>query len=452
MEREPMMAGPREPMMSGPMSGPMTGPLSGPIPGPLPGPMSGAMPGPMSGPVPGPMSGPMPGPMPVFMERDHMIPRPTPYMGQPDYRIYELNKRLQHRTEDSDNLWWDSFTTEFFEDDAQLTLTFCLEDGPKRYTIGRTLIPRYFRSIFEGGVTDLHYILKYPKESFHNTTITLDCDHALMVTQHGKPMFTNVITEGRLILEFTFDDLMRIRSWHFAIRQHRELIPRSVIGMQSNLDPVCNAQHIQQDPAMVEQLSKNITRMGLTNYTLNFLRLCVILEPMQELMSRHKAYGLNPRDCLKTTLFQKWQRMVAPPGKESARPQSKRRKRKGSTSNNANAGNMNSRDAPPSGKQKRSPGPQGFNLGSTVPGDVMVVGEPTLMGGEFGDEDERLITRLENSQFEPTNSDDNADKFHNSPAVQQSQWGGDKNTPQPSTATTTPTTNTPLTEAEIKQE
>ena len=26
--------------------------------------------------------------------------------------------------------------------------------------------------------------------------------------------------------------------------------------------------------------------------------------------------------------------------------------------------------------------------------DVMVVGEPSLMGGEFGDEDERLITRL----------------------------------------------------------
>ena len=30
----------------------------------------------------------------------------------------------------------------------------------------------------------------------------------------------------------------------------------------------------------------------------------------------------------------------------------------------------------------------------------MVVGEPSLMGGEFGDEDERLITRLENSQYE----------------------------------------------------
>ena len=32
----------------------------------------------------------------------------------------------------------------------------------------------------------------------------------------------------------------------------------------------------------------------------------------------------------------------------------------------------------------------------------MIVGEPTLMGGDFGDEDERLITRLENSQYDPS--------------------------------------------------
>lgn len=36
--------------------------------------------------------------------------------------------------QDSDNLWWDAFATEFFEDDASLTLAFCLEDGPKRYS------------------------------------------------------------------------------------------------------------------------------------------------------------------------------------------------------------------------------------------------------------------------------------------------------------------------------
>ena len=59
--------------------------------------------------------------------------RPLP-MPQPDYRIHEMNKRLQQRTDDSDNLWWDAFATEFFEDDANLTLTFCLEDGPKRFS------------------------------------------------------------------------------------------------------------------------------------------------------------------------------------------------------------------------------------------------------------------------------------------------------------------------------
>ena len=32
----------------------------------------------------------------------------------------------------------------------------------------------------------------------------------------------------------------------------------------------------------------------------------------------------------------------------------------------------------------------------------MVVGEPTLMGGEFGDKDERLIARLENTQYDPS--------------------------------------------------
>ena len=41
-----------------------------------------------------------------------------------------------------------------------------------------------------------------------------------------------------------------------------------------------------------------------TNTKTFIFQLCVILEPMQELMSRHKAYALNPRDCLKTTLFQ----------------------------------------------------------------------------------------------------------------------------------------------------
>ncbi|XP_016087770.1 LIM domain-binding protein 2a isoform X3 [Sinocyclocheilus grahami] len=313
--------------------------------------------------------------------------RHSPYMVQPEYRIYEMNKRLQSRSEESDSLWWDAFATEFFEEDATLTVAFCLEDGPKRYTIGRTLIPRYFSTVFEGGVSDLYYILKHSKESFHNNCITVDCDQCTMVTQHGKPMFTKVCTEGRLILEFAFDDLMRIKTWHFNIRQYRELIPRSILAMH----------------------------------------LCVILEPMQELMSRHKTYNLSPRDCLKTCLFQKWQRMVAPPAghpqnfkteifpsnhkKEPTRQTTtKRRKRKNSASNASNSSLGNS-----AGGKKRSPA-NNFNLTSQVP-DVMVVGEPTLMGGEFGDEDERLITRLENTQYDATNGLDDDDDFTSSPAL-----------------------------------
>uniref|UniRef100_A0AAV2MIA2 LIM domain-binding protein 2 n=1 Tax=Knipowitschia caucasica TaxID=637954 RepID=A0AAV2MIA2_KNICA len=235
------------------------------------------------------------------------------------------------------------------------------EDGSEK-AIGRTLIPRYFSTVFEGGVSDLHYILKHSKESFHNSCITLDCDQCTMVTQHGKPMFTKVCTEGRLIVEFAFDDLMRIKTWHFTIRQYRELIPRSILAMHA------------QDPQVLEQLSKNITRMGLTNFTLNYLRLCVILEPMQELMSRHKTYNLSPRDCLKTCLFQKWQRMVAPPAghpqnfkteifptnhkkAEPARqPATKRRKRKNSASS------ANSTMGTAAGK-KRSPATN-FSLSS----------------------------------------------------------------------------------------
>ncbi|WAR21408.1 LDB2-like protein [Mya arenaria] len=354
--------GPMHPRMSPGMSGPGMSPGMSPMPpgvSPGMGPQPGMGPGGPGGPGPGPGNGPpmshgMPGgpmmnndpfyssPFSMYSNRRH-----APYMGQPDYRVYELNKRLQQRSEDSDNLWWDAFATEFFEDEATLTLSFCLEDGPKRYTIGRTLIPRYFRSIFEGGVTDLYFILKHAKESFHNTSITLDCEVATMVTHHGKPMFT----------------------------KHRELIPRSVIAMQMGTN---------EEPAMVEQLGKNITRQGLTNYTLNFLR----------------AYGLTPRDCLKTTLFQKWQRMVSPPGKDTTRQPGKRRKRKSSTGSAANVNNA----VPPSGKQKRSPGPPGIN--TSMPG---------------------------NQQFETNGPDE--EKFNpNSPALQQQQqqqqhnspWGADK--------------------------
>lgn len=51
----------------------------------------------------------------------------------------------------------------------------------------------------------------------------------------------------------------------------------------------------------------------------------------------------------------------------------------------------------------------------------MVVGEPSLMGGEFGDEDERLITRLENTQYDAANSLDH--DAHNFTETGPNSWG-----------------------------
>lgn len=41
----------------------------------------------------------------------------------------------------------------------------------------------------------------------------------------------------------------------------------------------------------------------------------------------------------------------------------------------------------------------------------MLVGEPTLMGGELGDEDERLISRLENNQFKPSDMEETGQMY-----------------------------------------
>jgi len=97
--------------------------------------------------------------------------------------------------------------------------------------IGRVLIPRFFRTLFDGGVNEVYFQLKQTKEIFHNTTLSLDCEQASMITCFGKPPHIKVCTEGHLILEYTFDDLMRIKSWHFAIKQFRELIPRSIVAI-----------------------------------------------------------------------------------------------------------------------------------------------------------------------------------------------------------------------------
>lgn len=58
---------------------------------------------------------------------------------------------------------------------------------------------------------------------------------------------------------------------------------------------------------------------------------------------------------------------------------------------------------------------------------MMVVGEPSLMGAELGDVDERLITRLENEQYDPAGGlrDDGRHDYTNSQALGNSNRDGE---------------------------
>jgi len=58
--------------------------------------------------------------------------------------------------------------------------------------IGRVLIPRFFRTLFDGGVNEVYFQLKQTKESFHSPILSLDCEQASMITCFGKPPYIKV--------------------------------------------------------------------------------------------------------------------------------------------------------------------------------------------------------------------------------------------------------------------
>ena len=344
------------------------------------------------------------------------VGRNSPYYPtflQTEVRIIELNRRLQCRpalrhpvnplpSHYDENAWWERFACEFFEDDATLTLR-THEDKPVEYTIGRTLIPRFFRTYFDGGVTDLSINLRNPKEAYmHPHMITLDCDQAFIITNNTfrhPAAATNqgvvVHTEGHLVLDFVsnnFEPPLFIKSWRFYTRSSREYIDRSILttmGLPNTF------------------LAEPVTRHGLTKSTIAYLKMCMIMEPMQDLMFQHKQTKLDPRSCLRKLLFDRYKFRS---GDDNRTATNKRRKRKssavpaiaGATTNKKTKGNVNNSIAN-SGLNNNimvspSGGPPGYSLASQ---DVMVVGEPSMMGGDFGDDNERMITRLENTQYDP---------------------------------------------------
>uniref|UniRef100_A0A1I8JQB2 Uncharacterized protein n=1 Tax=Macrostomum lignano TaxID=282301 RepID=A0A1I8JQB2_9PLAT len=104
-----------------------------------------------------------------------------------------------------------------------------------------------------------------------------------------QPVMCKILTEISLIIEFFLDD-MRIHLWSMEVKQHRELVPRCVLTAA---------------PAADAAVKSPMTRVGLSNELVNFSRLAVILQPMQELMTLQKQLGQPPRQCLQSALYHK---------------------------------------------------------------------------------------------------------------------------------------------------
>lgn len=360
---------------------------------------------------------------------------PSYNVSQGEFRIIELNKRLQsrpclkgltsplpvHDTSDVSK-WWDRFTCDFFDDNASLTVRTPGEDKPTEYTIGRALIPRFFRSYFAGGVTDLSIKLRDIRETQpHPSLVTMKCDRADIVTKnifkHPTSNVQNYVvvhTEGHLCLEFVTNnlDILVIKSWRFHADQCHEYIDRSMIttGIAKT------------------HLVEPITRFGLTKSTIAYLKMCMIMEPMQELMLHHRNTQMNPRACLKQLLFDRYK--IKNPDENQPQPSKRRKRRAPATTGaainkktkasvqavNSNGGNVIG--------MMHSNGVSIQNLPPTSQ-DVLLEGKPSMLGSDFGDENERRITRLGNNQYD--SATDQGCQSKNNLSTDTNERGHDQN-------------------------
>lgn len=324
---------------------------------------------------------------------------------QSEIRMLEFNRRLQSRPacnrsnpaasleHQDDLIWWHEFTNDFFRDDATLTLKLLVDGKPTTYILKRSLIAKFFRSYFTGGVTDMSFNLQNPKERRSGSSVVLDCDQTTIITRnllnHPKISVTKLIVcaEGHLILDFvgSGSESLLIKSWFLRLNMCREYIDRSLttMGLPSTM------------------FIEPVTTQGLPKSTISYLKICSILEPMQDIMAQHKQSNLDPKSCLKKFLYDK-HRFISEDDTNKVIP-IKRRKRKqdvvqtqksSATPKKTKAASTIVATVPTNNVSTQS------NLEKPELPPISIVGEPLRME-EYQDENERLISKMENSNHQP---------------------------------------------------
>ncbi|KAL7071822.1 hypothetical protein ACQ4LE_008880 [Meloidogyne hapla] len=461
-----------------------------------------------------------PGPFPRMLFPPVSIPQP-PFL---EFRLQEMNRRLyqfhcqfyQQAPSESHEHWWDAFAQEFFDELGSMALCmqeYSAEQGGfilKRYTISRHFIPRFFRSLFSNGISQLHFVLRSPAQELVEPQrinpgdfgcCALNCENLLMVTSHEKPLQAEVQTECRLFVKFApFNPACgyRIREWFIELRSCQEFYAKEGIHPLDGLG---------------DRKLMPITSLGLPMQTMAEMRMWQMMDQMQPIVDRVKETNETPQMALHQLVterleIERQQRMAAaaavaasgshtqtpphnqnnsnfasasgqmmgimgggvgmgppqmpppsmgamqPPGNTNAsssaeepKPKPKRQRQRKTTAANSSmaatsgcattpSSSMAANSSPPKGKKSISSnmaagagqqtpplgmppmGPGGFPLGPPgqfhplggvppPPGqyhhDVLTVGEPLMMGCEYGEQDERQISRVENTAFSAMN-------------------------------------------------
>ncbi|GMT06617.1 hypothetical protein PENTCL1PPCAC_28791, partial [Pristionchus entomophagus] len=372
--------------------------------------------------TPTPAGLPPPGGPPM----QHQMPTPTPI----EFRIHDMNRRfylfLNTGVQEKDYAqWWDAFSHEFFDEEAKMT--FELLDGTgkptEKYVIGRKLIPRYFRTLLDGGMNEMYYVIKGGSRELPNPDglTTYECNTFMQVSKYETPYQSEIQTDANIKLEFTpYEELYnyRIRSWHIQLHPSQEF----------SFNPITR-EFAPVNPERGGAPTRPVLH-GMSHAAHQALQFSVILEPMSMIMSTCKGQPqLTPQEALKRICFARHQQQQQqqqalmmnaqnaqmmqqqqPAEETKAKPTRKRQRKTPANPKGAKKGGA--AGGGPGAIQSPAPPVPGVPGGGFVPPqgmppmhfpgmpEVFVVGEPSMLGGEFR-EDERTIDKIENPNYDP---------------------------------------------------
>ncbi|KAI6215032.1 LIM interaction domain (LID) domain-containing protein [Aphelenchoides besseyi] len=377
----------------------------------------------------------MAGVIPIPMSGQYAAPVGPPYL---DARIQEMNQRISaffhNRTILSENevhQWFEAFSYEFFDDKALMTITMPDRIPESKYFLNRTLIPRFFRSLIENGVSNLMFLCnashEYAASNGNMIFPALSSDNFELHALLEIPIRTKVRAVGRSFIEYTpYDEVFGYRIKHWMMHLHAA-------------DEACQISEEEMEPEILRQKRQGFTISGLPVGTINFLKMCTVLVPMQRLMLWCKEstnQNTKPKEALKAVVFEDFNRrnrqtmpnpavgsingghgaVMPEETTTKAKPQRKRTRKTANNNTNgtasasgsskkskANANATSMSNGPPMSStmanQSSFPVNPNFNhMGYTH--EVLVVSEPSMMGNEFGESDERAISRVENAQYD----------------------------------------------------